>query len=321
MDVRNLIHTPADAAQERVQYAEQAKEWPGVTWGIPALDRRTIPMHPGDMVVLCGRPGHCKSSVLAYLARTDAERIRREQKDHECVVYVTWEQVTEEVDSLFHLDGTSYTATDIVRGNVDMDTVRASAVRRVGVPVWLIGQSAIRDSPVPTMDIDAVARAVRIIRDEWNKKVTLLCADYLQLIPVGRGMDMTAEVTYAAGLLKWLAKECRCPAVVAVQARREVDDRQVKIPDLRDAQWASRIEQACDKWYSLWRPWVTNADQKTVKVAGENHDITENLLVIRKLKERFNSPRFTMAMHFDPKYVRLTELESEVMEPPSISKF
>lgn len=459
MSVRNLVHTPADAAQERVLYAERAQTWPGVTWGIPRLDRRLIPMHPGDMVVLCGRPGHAKSSVLAYLARTDALRIRDGGIDEQCVVYVSWEQVTEEIDGLFHLEGDTFTATDVVRGNVDMEQVRRGAIARARLPVWLIGESAVRDDPTPTMDVDAVARAVTLIKDEWGKEVTLLCADYLQLIPVKRGMDMVAEVTYAAGLLKRLAKALRCPVVVAVQARREVDDRRVKIPELRDGQWAclagdctvrsrwngeavsveeiwrrsldgfpvtslventlqmkpavisairknppepiyrvscgnygtirtnnrhkfytpygwrelqdlgkgdwialskkelchliwqriseivpdgfentydvcvpdlenlvvngfvvhnSRIEQACDKWFSLWRPWVTNGDQKTVKIGYRTYDMSENLLVIRKLKERFNSPRFTEVVHFDPRYIKLAELETEVEEPPPL---
>ena len=96
-------------------------------FGVPAIDARVIPMHPGDMTVFCARPGHGKSSMLAYLARAEGKRIQeRGTADTECVVYITWEQVTEEIDSV--LQGTrEYSISDGVWGRADMDAVKRNA--------------------------------------------------------------------------------------------------------------------------------------------------------------------------------------------------
>jgi len=312
-----LLHTPTEASRAHVEWAKQMKDAPGVTWGIPAMDDELIPMHPGDMTVVVGRPTHCKSSILAYLSATEAERIKaRGAMDTECVVHVSWEQVMEEIDSMFHVTKT-YTVTDIVRGRVPIDEVETSAAKRIGLPVWLVGQSITKGTRTSTsrLTMEAVWRIVEHIKHEFKKKVTLLCGDYLQLVPVARARDLVSEVTHAADLMKELGMRCGCPVVLAVQARQEVDDYKLPIPGTRDGQWSSRIYQTCDKWFSLWRPWNTHQDQETISIGGKPVQMHENLLVISKLKERFNTSRRTWSMHFDPRYLRLGELESDAKEP------
>jgi hypothetical protein len=134
-------------------------------------------------------------------------------------------------------------------------------------------------------------------------------------VPVSKAGDLTAEITHAAGLLKELAKRCKCPLVLGVQARQEVDDYKMKLPSSRDGQWASRIFQTCDKWFSLWRPWITDKGSKPLEIGGKQYEITERLLIVRKLKERFNTPLQTWGLYFAPEWLRLGELETEITEP------
>ncbi len=95
---RELVHSPADLAQEHVLWAAMLKDAPGVAFGIDSVDEVVVPFHPGDLVTFAGRPGHGKTSVLAVLARAEAKRIiARGTSETEAVVYVTWEQVTEEI--------------------------------------------------------------------------------------------------------------------------------------------------------------------------------------------------------------------------------
>ena len=69
IDYRQLVHSPAELAAEHVAWAKHLKDAPGIPFGIPAVDAKVIPFHPGDMVVFVARPGHGKTSFLAYLAR------------------------------------------------------------------------------------------------------------------------------------------------------------------------------------------------------------------------------------------------------------
>ena len=58
-----------------------------------------------------------------------------------------------------------------------------------------------------------------------------------------------------------------------------------------------------------------NAVLDTVKIADQSIEVTENLLVVRKLKERFNKSVQTWPLYFDPRYLKLGELESDAKEP------
>ena len=120
--------------------------------------------------------------------------------------------------------------------------------------------------------------------------------------------------------MKEIAQRVGCPAAVAVQARREVDSRDVKIPGLWDAQWSSAIEQTADKFFSLWRPWLTEShtnemgQQASVTIDDKVYPVTKNLLIMSMLKQRFEDGRYTWGLHFDPRYLKLCEIEHDVTE-------
>ena len=106
------------------------------------------------------------------------------------------------------------------------------------------------------------------------------------------------------------------PAVVGVQARREVDDRVVKIPEMRDAQWASSIEQTSDKVFGLWRPCQTEEGGNLVQIEGAGeYVVNDRLMIVRMLKQRGDKGRHTWGMYFAPEYLKLAEME-RVNAPP-----
>ena len=49
---RELVHTPADLANEGLAFAEHILTTPGVPFGVQCIDAKGAmnPMHPGDMV-------------------------------------------------------------------------------------------------------------------------------------------------------------------------------------------------------------------------------------------------------------------------------
>ena len=318
-DYRELIHTPADLASEHVQWAQSLQDVPGVPFGISSVDKKVIPMHPGDMIIFCARPGHGKSSILAYLARAEAKRIiERGKGQEECVVFVTFEQVTEELNAVLQVSQ-KHSVNDIVWGRVNMDEVREQAIKRVSLPIWLIGDSLARTgAKSPRMYPETIFEAIEWIKEEYGRKPTLLCFDYIQLIPIPAEGDRQKQVIEAAHRAKELAKRVGCPAAVAVQAGRDVDKRDNKIPTMQDAQWSSSIEQAADKFFSLWRPWLTEphidsyGNPAVVTLDNQDYTVTQELLIMSMLKQRFDNGRWTWALHFRPEYLQICAIERDL---------
>ena len=324
-DYRLLVNTPAELAQQHVAWARRLHDAPGVPFGIPVVDKKVIPMHPGDMCVFVARPGHAKTSMLAYLARAEAKRIQaRGRAEKEAVIFVTWEQVTEEINAVLDTSP-KYTVSDIAWGRANMKDVTRHSFARAGLPIWIIGQSlekmdALSISRLPRMFPEMVFEAIESIKEDYGVRPTLMCFDYIQMIPIRHQARRHEQVMEAAHRCKELAKSIGCPAAVAVQARREVDDRTIKIPLLRDAQWASDIEQVADKYFGLWRPWLTEdhydqfGDPATITIGGRDFLVTEELMFLGMQKQRYAEGQATWALHFQPQYLRLCELETDIDE-------
>ena len=309
-DARNLIHTPAEMMTELVKWAERTKQDPGIKFGIPVIDKRVIPLRPGNLACIIARPGHAKTSLLVYLARQEAQRIiERGTQDTEAVIYTTWEQTSEELTAMLQADP-DVNFSDIAWGRADVELVKSRAVKGAGVPVWIIGHGISRAGlNVPRMTPDLVLQAIESMRADHGIRPTLMLFDYLQLIPTRLAKERMQQVTEMPIRLKELAMRVGAPAVAAVQARRDVDSRTPPIPELNDAQWASSIEQTADRVFSLWRPIQTMEKDALVKLGDETFTVSSNLMIIRLLKQRGDVGRHTWGMYFDPALMRLAELE------------
>lgn len=310
-DFRILVHTPAELAQEHLQWAETIQADPGIQFGISCIDKLVIPMRPGDLVSIIARPGHGKTSLMAYLARQEANRIvARNKIDKEAVVYVTWEQSAEELEAFFQADG-QYSVSDVAWGRVDLDIIRKKAIGRARIPIWVIGHGISRvGKMIPRMTPEVILGAIETMQIDFGIKPTLMLFDYIQLIPIPNVKDRVQQVTEVPIRVKELALRIGAPAVVGVQASRNVDSKAEKIPEMRDAQWSSSIEQTSDKVFGLWRPWQTEEPNAVLKLLnGEGFRVNEWLLVMRLLKQRGDRGRHTWALYFEPHYMRLAEME------------
>lgn len=309
----NFLHTPAEMMADYVQWAEAAKANPGIQFGIPALDKVMIPMRPGNFVAIIARPGAMKTTLLAILARNEADRIlARGTQDKECVVFVTWEQSAEELTNFFLADG-DYSASEVAWGEVPLDNIRKKAVKGVHKPIWIIGHGIARAGKVntPRMYPEAVLKSIEAIEEKYHRKPTLLLFDYLQLIPVQYARDRVQQVTEIPHRIKEVALRVGVPAVAAVQARQEVDDRALKLPGLRDAQWASSIGQTADKLFSLWYPYKTEEPGSSIKVGEHTYTVTEDLLLVQFLKQRFAAGHGIYSFSIDPARLTLKELATQ----------
>jgi len=314
-DYGKLVHSPADLARMHIQYAESIIDQPGIKWGIPGIDKLVIPQRPGNMTVICGRPGHGKSTLLARQAKRTAANL--DPRSGQCVVYVTWEQTAEELEAFF-ASNDEYTSTDYAWGRVPIEQVKKQTIPRGTLPLWVIGHSLkYAGTKMPQMTPEVVYRAIETMTTgyEHEFKPVLLCLDYIQLIPVvGRHSSKVERINDAVIQAKHLAMRVGCPVMVAVQASRAVDDRTIKVPQMHDAQWCSAIEQTTDKFFGVWRPFKTEEPTRPLVFQGRNIDITPELFVLQMSKQRFDEGRHTWMMSFSPAELELVELELDVTD-------
>ena len=310
---RFFLHSPADATQSYVHWAERLANEPGITFGC-IMDKFIIPLHPGDLMAVLARPGHGKSSWMAYMARREAESIiERGKQDKQTVVYVSWEQPIEEIEAFFQ-SGDAYTSSDMAWGRVPLETIKKRAVKRVNLPIWTIGTS-LRHANIrkPIMTVDMVYQAIEAMFEEYGISPTLVLIDYLQIVPAGRGerRDQVTEATYNA---KRLAMQIGAPIIAGVQARRSVDDYKKPLPTMSDAQWSSAIEQTADKQISIWRPSKTHSveDHPTIDINGTDYFNDEDLFVVKLLKQRFERGYGIWPVRFRPQTLELYDYQQEV---------
>jgi replicative DNA helicase len=313
--IRDLVFSPARAAAAVMKYARDLQVAPKVTWGVPCLDERVIPFHPGDLITLIGRPGSAKTSLLIYLARREAQRIHEAGEEDSCVVYVTWEQSVPELEAMMQATSTM-PLDDIVWGRADLDELMRRLQKRVDLPIWIVGMGlAGAGFGRAEMTPDVVFRAIEMLGDgtlhgaDVTVRPTLMVFDYVQLIPSEtKTRDNWERVYQAVNACKRLAIRVGCPVVIAAQAGREVDRYKDKMPRLGSGQMSSAIEQASDKVFGLARP-ITFPQKKEVVIGptGRVYDVTEHLLVMRLLKQRNASPTGRFFMYFNPATFKLTE--------------
>lgn len=238
---RALVHTPAEVGKAYLAWAERLHDDPGIAWGVPSIDKKVIPMRAGELIAILSRPGHGKTSLLARLARLEAERIRNKYESPpypEAVVYCTWEQSAEELNAMFQASK-EYTISDIAWGRAPLDEIRKQSLQRASIPIWVIGHGIGRaHHKAPRLTPDTVLEAIESMEQDFEVKPTLMLFDYLQLIPSRNYNDRVQQVTEMPIRIKELALRIGCPAFCGVQAARRVDDRDDKIPEMRDAQWA-----------------------------------------------------------------------------------
>lgn len=307
------LYTPAEAASYYVQDVEELLAAPVIDYGTPLLDRHITPLRPGEQpTVVIARPGGGKTSLMIYMARRHAMRITAPNR---CVIYVTWEETIESIEMSIEA-GRDYTAEQVAWGTVDMERVKRGAVKRVDLPIFIIGQSSMKDryKRKPPLTLDRVHNTILALYYEFGIEPTLICFDYLQKIPVLKGRNRMDEVTEAMFSTSELTKVIRAPFLVGVQASRDVDDQGLPIPSLGSGQWASVIEQEAFRMLGLLRP-VTMISKngsplEDITIANRSYGVDKNLMIIRLLKQRKYFPPLSIyPVHFQPDIFELSDYD------------
>ena len=301
-DPRDIVYTPNEVSKLALEElrSRQAHAGEGVCTHVSSLDETVLPMRPGDLVVILANSSHGKTSFMQYVLRQEAKKIADKKSESEIVVFVTWETAVEELGMYDISSYTKIPSDKLYQGGItdsDWKSLEIAAVKRSVMPVWVIGHSIKRRKKRPHLTMSNVLRALQWIEDEFSLHPTLICLDYLQRMEPDIRDTRRLQVFDSMNKAKDMALALGCPVLLGCQAKREIIDRDWKLPRMSDGEETSNIEHTADKVLSFWNPKMT----ETTETLGST-DIanTNNLLIVGLMKQRYGKAGLWWPVHFQP---------------------
>jgi replicative DNA helicase len=217
----------------------RAKESHSVPFGFPSLDSVTGGAFEGEFIVLGGRPGMGKTTLLDQMAQTMSKKVN--------VLF-------------FHVEMSKPKAADrIVAVGVGMNTTR---VRKGNYSdeifdniVDVIGEESERKIfriLNPRMTTGHMRSTCYRMKDKYG--LGAVFCDYLQILKDKPSSEAYEKVRFISGELMSIPNELDIPLIVSSQLSRRVEERSDKKPMLSDFRESGTIEQDADVVLSLYRP-------------------------------------------------------------------
>jgi len=249
--VKDLVRSHVDILEERLSREGILS---GMSSGYEKLDERTGGLHPGDLIIIAGRPSMGKTTLAMNIAENAAE--------NGAVLTFSLEMTAEQLmdRSLSSL------------GRINFSRIRTGKLEDYEWPKLTIASTRlagfnlyIDDTPGISVN-DARSTARRVSR---KSKLKLIVVDYLQLM-AGKGENRTQQITEISAGLKALAKENECPVIALSQLNRSVETRKDKRPMMSDLRESGAIEQDADVIAFVYRDEYYNKDTEHKGIAEIN---------------------------------------------------
>ncbi|PXV71120.1 primary replicative DNA helicase [Sinimarinibacterium flocculans] len=220
----------------------------GLSTGFVDLDAKTTGLHPGDLVILAGRPSMGKTSFALNVA----EHVALYEKKPAAVFSMEMpaEQLALRMLSSFaRIPMGRLRSGDLDDRDWDRLVSQGGLIREA--PLYIDETGAL--SP-----LDLRARARRI---KARHGLGLIVVDYIQLMQVpGTKENRTNEISEISRSLKALAKELEVPVIALSQLNRGVEQRDNKRPRMADLRESGGIEQDADLVVFIYRDEVYNRE-------------------------------------------------------------
>ncbi|MEU8816352.1 replicative DNA helicase [Actinoplanes sp. NPDC048796] len=206
----------------------------GIPTGFSDLDRLLNGLHPGQLIIVAGRPGLGKSTASMDFARNAAIRSN-------CASAIFSLEMSKIEMVMRLLSAEARVPLHVLRSGQLTDDDWAKLARRMGE----ISEAPIFVDDTPNMNLMEIRAKARRLKQRHNLK--LLVIDYLQLMSSPKKTESRQqEVSELSRGLKLLAKEIECPVIGVSQLNRGPEQRTDKRPQLSDLRESGSIEQDAD---------------------------------------------------------------------------
>lgn len=242
-DMPEVVKSAVDASAKAY---EKGGAVLGLSWGLKALDQKTLGLHAGDLIIMAGRPGMGKTAVAVGVVRNLAKAGYRGlmfslEMDKTSLGHRMLS------DELFDFGPIPYTQLRSGKFTEDQFTKR---ILEAGKRLALDHTQIETKGDLTVSQIAAKARRLK-----RRKGLDYIVIDYLQLIKSANRYqgNRVLEIGEITASLKRLAKELQVPIILLSQLNRMVEAREDKRPTMADLRESGNIEQDADLIVMLYR--------------------------------------------------------------------
>lgn len=247
MKISNVI---SDVYNQIAENSASDASIPGLTTGLPDLDRRILGLNKGDLVLVASRPGMGKTSIALNIALHVAETSRKS------VAVFSLEMAREQLAVRLLASKSLIDSQKLLTGrlsNIEWESLNKAAS--------VISETKILIDDNPTLSVSEMNSQCRRLED-----LGLIVIDYLQLMQSAgsgkgyAGESRTQAVSDMSRMLKVMAKELNVPVICLSQLSRANESRTDKRPLLSDLRESGAIEQDADIVIGLYREGYYNRE-------------------------------------------------------------
>ena len=284
LPVSSVINNVFDTLSE---YAASGSRIPGLSTGLPDLDRMLLGLNKSDFILIAARPGMGKTSIALNIALHVALVLKK------TVAFFSLEMSREQLVTRLLSKAAMVPSQNLMTGQLTDRQWRC-----ISEAAQQMSMSDIRIDDNPSVTVSDMKASCRRVKD-----LGLVCIDYLQLMSSAGTKNSWADnrqqaVSEISRMLKIMAKELNVPIICLSQLNRAVESRQDKRPLLSDLRESGSIEQDADAVVALYR------EGYYVKEA-ENPNLAEALI----LKNRRGSTG-TVYLNWLAEYTSFTSYEA-----------
>lgn len=213
--------------------AEKRGEISGLPTGFRDLDRLTCGLHPGDLIIVAGRPSMGKTTMAVNVAENVAMA-------GNCAFVVSLEMAASQLAERSMARFGNISTRALRSGDLDDE-----GYDRISASLAQLHKKRLIVADDPTLShVGRIRLAARKVRQKHGG-LDLIVIDYLQLMR-GEGNTRNDELGGITRALKLLARELACPIILLSQLSRKVEERSDKRPLMSDLRDSGSIEQDAD---------------------------------------------------------------------------
>ena len=256
------LFTPGDIIEEFQgglnAFLDPGRRIQGLSTGFKRFDELTGGLHPGELVILAGRPSMGKTALALNLAQYAAVKLKK------TVAVFSLEMSKEALLTRLLCSGARVDSHRFRLGYLDAEERRrlqAAASELVEAPLYIDDTSG----------SNLIEMHAKLRRLKAERPLGLVVLDYLQLM-TGRGRfdNRVQEISALSRGLKLLAKELGVPMLVLSQLSRAPETRPGDHrPQLSDLRESGSIEQDADVVAFIFREEVYKPDREDLRGQAE----------------------------------------------------
>ena len=256
-EFKTIAQVSNEVLKNEDEMAKKDQEVTGLSTGFENLNKLTLGLQNGNLIILAARPSMGKSAYALNLAVNCA---RSNKNGKASVAVFSLEMPAEQLVKRMFAAETGISLNNINKGDFQDEQ-------------WRLFQGAARNFSTLNLFFDESSLVtVGDIRSKCRKLkssgtgLDLVVIDYLQLISSADGgrRSKVEEVSQISRGLKLLARELDIPVIALSQLSRQVETREDKRPVMSDLRDSGSIEQDADIVAFLYRD-----DYYTHKQTGE----------------------------------------------------